>query len=134
MSFKENHSAQFILGAFLIFVAFKLWMTGFFSGWLESGGGFQSATATLVPILVDTVCLVGLLALTGLGILKDLVKPLLEGLSVWVRGKLNIKKDVETPNPPEEGEVRLDAVRVAETLERLDERMDRIEGLFDDGK
>lgn len=87
----HNKWAQFLLGAFVIFIAFKLAFSGWFSRELfgivpapESPPADGVGNVGLLPFLIDGVCFVGILGFTLIGFMRDLVGPMWEGMSDWV--------------------------------------------------
>ncbi len=80
--FSNNKSFQFFVGVGVIFLAWKLWTLGWFSHAVESleGGqedGFQSVVGSLVPIVIDTVALIGIVAIAFVKLIYGAIEPLL---------------------------------------------------------
>ena len=87
-----NSSAQFLFGILIIFVATKLWWTGWFSFHLMNATGMSAAgpesvnsPLSLIPIVLDSVCLVGVLGFSFLSFIRQAVGPILSAASTAMR-------------------------------------------------
>lgn len=113
---KNNKAAQFILGAAVIFVSYKLWTLGWFSYQLGvSGDKGLSSPVALLPLVVDTVCFVGI---AGFTILQ------LAGTAVgWIRSA--VAGGGSSSGDSEVGDV--DATKLANYLDAMSERIKKLE-------
>lgn len=84
-----NKWAQFLFGAFIIFVGIKMALAGWFSRELfgiepvDPSDGVGNPVG-LLPFLIDGVCFVGILGFAAVAFIRDLIGPVLAGMSDWV--------------------------------------------------
>lgn len=125
MSLKQNSSFQFLVGAFVLVLAFKLYQAGFldvlFAEPGENSDGVESVSlATLfLSGVVSSVQLIGLLAIMLVSGLEPLASSVVDYLGRVV-GKLRGKK---TAN----GTGEVDPGKLANVLENIVDRLDSLE-------
>jgi len=125
MSLKQNSSFQFLVGAFVLVLAFKLYQAGFldvlFAEPGENSDGVESVSlATLfLSGVVSSVQLIGLLAIMLVSGLEPLASSVVEYLGNAV-GKFRGKKTAAA-----NGEV--DPGKLANVLENIVDRLDSLE-------
>ena len=121
MSLKENKTWQFLVGCFVIFLGYKCWSYGVFDWFFQSEeDGFQSVTLlTLVlTAAVSAVQMCGLVAIT----LYCGLQPYAEKAVDYLRAKMpRVDSAAKTI------EEKVDAEKLVETLNNLDERIRSIE-------
>ncbi len=134
----RNKSLQFITGCFVIYLTYQLHAAGWFAAaasvFSASGDGFQGSVLDLfmsaLPLVVDAVCTVGIIALTFLTFLWRLFKPLAVKLAILLDKKLEsygidlYELDANfTPAPR-----KLDLTELENVLGRI---LDRVQNLED---
>jgi len=114
---KNNKAFQFCVGLFVLFLAYKLWA----SGWItdvwnppEKGDGVESVdlVALFIGSAISAVQLVGIIALGLVAGLEPLVKSIWESLGKW------------KPKPA----AGIDETKLIETLQNLSDRLDKLDG------
>jgi hypothetical protein len=91
--FSNNKSFQFFVGLGVIILAWKLWSIGWFSQAVESDEGYESVMGALVPILIDTVALIGIVAIAFAKLIYGAIEPLLGDLKSYVSGHVSDLRD-----------------------------------------
>ena len=128
MSLKENKTWQFLVGCFVIFLAYKCWSLGVFSWFFrEDTEGFESVS--LIPLVltavVSAIQMVGLIAI----MLCSGLQPLAEKAVDYLRARMpRLDRAAKTI------EGKIDAEKLVEALNSLDERIASIEIKIGDGK
>lgn len=121
MSLKENKTWQFLVGCFVIFLAYKCWSLGVFSWFFrEDTEGFESVS--LIPLVltavVSAIQMVGLIAI----MLCSGLQPLAEKAVDYLRARMpRLDRAAKTI------EGKIDAEKLVEALNSLDERIASIE-------
>ena len=121
MSLKENRTWQFLVGCFCLFLAYKCWSLGVFSWFFrEETEGFESVS--LLPLVltavVSAIQMVGLIAI----MLCSGLQPLAEKAVDYLRARLpRLDRAAKTI------EGKIDAEKLVEALNSLDERIASIE-------
>ena len=125
MSLKQNSSFQFLVGAFCIVLAWKLFQAGFFDVLFaepgENSDGVESVSLVtlLLSGVVSSVQLIGLLAIMLVSGLEPLATSVVDYLGRAV-GKFKGKKTATAT-----GEV--DPGKLANVLENIVDRLDSLE-------
>lgn len=91
--FSNNKSFQFFVGLGVIILAWKLWSIGWFSQAVDSDEGYESVMGALVPILIDTVALIGIVAIAFAKLIYGAIEPLLGDLKSYVSGQVSHIRD-----------------------------------------
>jgi hypothetical protein len=121
MSLKENRTWQFLVGCFCLFLAYKCWSLGVFSWFFrEETEGFESVS--LLPLVltavVSAIQMVGLIAI----MLCSGLQPLAEKAVDYLRARMpRLDRAAKTI------EGKIDAEKLVEALNSLDERIASIE-------
>jgi hypothetical protein len=121
MSLKENKTWQFLVGCFVIFLVYKCWSLGVFSWFFrEETEGFESVS--LLPLVltavVSAIQMVGLIAI----MLCSGLQPLAEKAVDYLRARMpRLDRAAKTI------EGKIDAEKLVEALNSLDERIASIE-------
>jgi len=137
---KLNRSFQFLAGLGVMLMAYRLWQMGFFSQFLNEAGddGFQSVASSaldvLIPLFFDTICLLGLLAISAVGMGWRAISPLIvKGYSV-IDAKVEQLTGIDLPDfDGEEDEIEvedepeLDVVALENVLTDISNRLAQIE-------
>ena len=128
MSLRQNKSWQFLVGCFVLFLAWKLYTVGAFDWFFQKDTeGFESVS--LIPLLltavVSAVQMVGLVAIMVVGGLA----PAAEKAVDYLRAKIPKFNSVATKI-----EDRDDADKLTKALNDIDERIRSIEVKIGDGK
>lgn len=128
MSLRQNKSWQFLVGCFVLFLAWKLYTAGVFDWFFQKDTeGFESVS--LIPLLltavVSAVQMVGLVAIMVVGGLA----PAAEKAVDYLRAKIPKFNSVATKI-----EDRVDADKLTKALNDIDERIRSIEVKIGDGK
>lgn len=86
-----NKVAQFALGCLIIFVAFKLAWSGWFSFRVFESTGLESKQSDglgnpigLIPFLIDGVCLIGIAGFAVVSFIRGAIGPLFGGMGQWM--------------------------------------------------
>ena len=139
----KNKSLQFITGVFVIYLTYQLHAAGWFAAAASvlsaPEEGFRGSVLDLfmsaLPLVVDAVCTVGIIALTFLTFLWRLVKPLAVKLAVLLDKKLEsygidlYELDANfTPAPR-----KLDLTELENVLGRILDRVQKLENDNDEG-
>ena len=129
-----NKTAQFLFGLLIIFVAFKLWWSGWFSTRLMEASGMQAAETDalgspsgLLPFVLDSVCLVGVLGFWALSFLR--------GWIVYFHGLIRARASEPTEQSlvdPIVTSRQLDPRKLAAVLDKFGMRLDQLEQLHPD--
>tara|TARA_R110002020_G_scaffold308284_5_gene524013 strand:+ start:2421 stop:2783 length:363 start_codon:yes stop_codon:yes gene_type:complete len=114
---KNNKAFQFCVGIFVLFLAYKLWETGWISDVLnppEKGDAVESVdlVALFISSAISAVQLVGIVAIGLVAGLEPLAKSIWESLGKW-KAK------------PAAG---IDETKLIETLQNLTDRLDKLDG------
>ena len=126
MSLKSNRSFQFLVGAFVIVLAWKLYQAGFldvlFAEPGENSDGVESVSLLSLAVsgVVSSVQLIGLLAIMLVSGLEPLATSVVEYLGNMVAGFTRKK-------PPGEPTSDVDAGKLAGVLETIVDRLDSLE-------
>jgi len=119
---KENKSFQFLVGCFVLFLAYKLYSIGFFTWFLADPETEGYENVQLIPILltaaVSAVQMVGVIAILLVGGLA----PMAEGFIETVKNKLpkiNNQKDTTISE--------LDVTKLTKVLSDLEKRLSNLE-------
>ena len=126
MSLKSNRSFQFLVGAFCIVLAWKLFQAGFFDvlfaepGENSDGGESVSLATLILSGVVSSVQLIGLLAIMLVSGLEPLATWVVEYLGNMVAGFTRKK----TPGEPTSD---VDPGKLANVLESIVDRLDLLE-------
>ena len=121
MSLKQNRTWQFLVGCFCLFLAYKCWSLGVFSWFFrEETEGFESVS--LLPLVltavVSAIQMVGLIAI----MLCSGLQPLAEKAVDYLRARMpRLDRAAKTI------EGKIDAEKLVEALNSLDERIASIE-------
>lgn len=121
MSLRENKTWQFLVGCFVIFLAYKCWSLGVFAWFFtEDTEGFESVS--LIPLVltavVSAIQMVGLIAI----MICSGLQPLAEKAVDYLRARMpRLDRAAKTI------EEKIDAEKLVEALNRLDERIASIE-------
>ncbi len=133
----KNKSLQFIAGVFVIYLTYQLHAAGWFAAAAsvlsapEEGfrGSILDLFMSALPLVVDAVCTVGIIALTFLTFLWRLVKPLVVKLAILLDKKLEsygidlYELDASfTPAPR-----KLDLTELENVLGRILDRVQKLE-------
>ena len=133
----KNKSLQFITGCFVIYLTYQLHAAGWFAAAAsvlsapEEGlkGSVLDLFMSALPLVVDAVCTVGIIALTFLTFLWRLVKPLAVKLAILLDKKLEsygidlYELDANfTPAPR-----KLDLTELENVLGRILDRVQKLE-------
>ena len=137
----KNKSLQFIAGVFVIYLTYQLHAAGWFAAATSvlsaPEEGFRGSVLDLfmsaLPLVVDAVCTVGIIALTFLTFLWRLVKPLAVKFAVLLDKKLEsygidlYELDASfTPAPR-----KLDLTELENVLGRILDRVQKLENKDD---
>ncbi len=137
----KNKSLQFIAGVFVIYLTYQLHAAGWFAAAAsvlsapEEGfrGSILDLFMSALPLVVDAVCTVGIIALTFLTFLWRLVKPLVVKLAILLDKKLEsygidlYELDASfTPAPR-----KLDLTELENVLGRILDRVQKLESKDD---
>jgi len=122
---KENKSFQFLVGCFVLFLAYKLYTVGFFTWIFEDPETEGYQNVQILPLVltaaVSAVQMVGVVAIMIVGGLT----PLIENLVDTVKNNIPKLGNGETPAVSE-----LDVSKLTNVLSDLEERLANLE----DGK
>ena len=132
MSLKLNRSFQFLVGAFVIVLAWKLYQSGFadvlFAEPGENSDGVESLSllTLLLSGVVSSVQLIGLLALMLVSGLEPLATSVVEYLGGMISKLLPRKKPTWYVSP-EKKEASLDVDKMANVLDSILSRLESLE-------
>ena len=121
MSLRENKTWQFLVGCFCVFLAYKCWSLGIIQWFYrEDTEGFENVS--LIPLIltavVSAIQMVGLIAI----MLVSGLQPLAEKAVDYLRARMpRLDRAAKTI------EEKIDAEKLVEALNRLDERIASIE-------
>jgi hypothetical protein len=136
----KNKSLQFIMGCFIIFLAWEMHSAGWFAAaasLFSTGGydynGFSGSVMdlflSLLPLVVDAVCTVGIVALAFFTFVWRLIKPLVIKLAILLDKKLEgygiDLYELELTASPEPR--KLDLTELENVLGRILDRVQRLE-------
>ena len=144
LSIKLNRSFQFFVGLGVMLLAYRLWQMGFFSMLVyeaEGAEGFSSVASSaldvLLPLVFDTVCLIGLLALSAIGMGWRAISPLINKGYQLVDAKVEELTGFDLPNLPSEhptedeieveDEPELDVNALENVLTSISDRLAKLE-------
>ena len=115
--FSQNKSFQFFVGLGVIIAAWKLWSIGWFASAVESDEeGFQSVVGSLVPILIDTVALVGIVAIAFTKLIYGAVEPLIDELKSYISESVSKVRDKIVDDGEEDDSGVIDAAKLETVL------------------
>lgn len=114
--FSNNKSFQFFVGLGVIILAWKLWTIGWFSQAVESDEGLESVLDSLVPLLIDTVALVGIVAIAFAKLVYGAIEPLLGNLKGYVSGQVSYVRDKVIKDGDEDKTGVIDAAKLEKVL------------------
>lgn len=137
----KNKSLQFISGVFVIYLTYQLHAAGWFASAVSvlsaPDEGFRGSVLDLfmsaLPLVVDAVCTVGIIALTFLTFLWRLVRPLGIKLAVLLDKKLEsygidlYELDANSTPAPR----KLDLTELENVLGRILDRVQKLENRDD---
>jgi hypothetical protein len=119
---KENKSFQFLVGCFVLFLAYKLYSIGLFAWFLQDPETEGYENLQVIPILltaaVSAVQMVGVVAILLVGGLAPLVENLVDG----VKNKLPKIVDAKNSTTNE-----LDVDKLNKVLTEIEERLTALE-------
>ena len=111
---RENRSAQFLAGVFVLYTAWCMFSNGFFDAWLYPPEDGESEVAELMPMaisaVVSSVQLIGLLALSLVAGLQKPVEQLMGNLGSLVFKKSKPACPEACPSQLEDLARRIDAI------------------------
>lgn len=125
MSLKSNRSFQFLVGAFVLVLAWKLYQAGFldvlFAEPGENSDGVESVSLLSLAVsgVVSSIQLIGLLAIMLVSGLEPLATSVVEYVGNLVSGFTRKKTPATTGN--------VDAGKLASVLEGIVDRLDSLE-------
>ena len=142
----RNKSLQFITGCFVIYLTYQLHAAGWFAAvaaYFSTGSysydGFSGTMLDLfwsaLPLVVDAICTVGIIALTFLTFIWRLFKPLAVKLAILLDKKLEsygidlYELDANQPPAPR----KLDLSELENVLGRILDRVQKLEDNNDEG-
>ena len=136
-----NRAAQFALGAVILFVAIKLWWNGWFSLQLFHATGMQSlssdsptTSAGMIPLVIDSVCLVGIIGFSAFQFSHSLIRDLLGSMSsISASTKAHVSDSQRTRSDFQDSKV-IDAQKLAQLLTTMQGRLDFLESLHPETK
>ncbi len=132
MSLKSNRSFQFLVGAFVIVLAWKLYQAGFldvlFAAPGENSDGVESVSLLSLAVsgVVSSIQLIGLLALMLVSGLEPLATSVVEYVGGMV-AKLRPRKKPTWYVSPEKKEASLDVDKMANVLDSILSRLESLE-------
>ncbi len=132
MSIKSNRSFQFLVGAFVIVLAWKLYQAGFldvlFAAPGENSDGVESVSLLSLAVsgVVSSIQLIGLLALMLVSGLEPLATSVVEYVGGMV-AKLRPRKKPTWYVSPEKKEASLDVDKMANVLDSILSRLESLE-------
>lgn len=118
---KDNKSFQFLVGLFILFLAYKCWASGVFDWFFqEETEGFESVSLLpmILTAIVSAVQLVGLVAI----MIVSGLQPLAEQSVDYIRGMFPKGDTITT-----EVSNSIDSDKLVETLNKLDQRISNLE-------
>ena len=124
---ESNKAFRLLVGAFVIFLAYKLYSTNWFGQFLEDESEGFSDPAIVTMLLSCVVSAVELCGILAIGLVTNILTPLLEPLYDYVAGlagrlNINLPKSPRTPQPT------VDAAKLIETLQSITDRLDALDG------
>jgi hypothetical protein len=115
--FSQNKSFQFFVGLGVIIAAWKLWSIGWFASVVESDEeGFQSAIGAVVPILIDTVALVGIVAIAFTKLIYSAIEPLITDLRSYLSESVSKVRDRIVDDGENDDSGVIDAAKLEKVL------------------
>ena len=119
---KENKSFQFLVGCFVLFLAYKLYSIGFFTWFLADPETEGYENVQLIPILltaaVSAVQMVGVVAILLVGGLAPMVESLVDSVKNKIPKINNVENQISSD---------LDVSKLTKVLSDLEERLSNLE-------
>tara|TARA_Y100000361_G_scaffold36089_1_gene30571 strand:- start:28169 stop:28552 length:384 start_codon:yes stop_codon:yes gene_type:complete len=120
---KENKSFQFLVGCFVLFLAYKLYTVGFFTWVFEDPETEGYQNVQILPLVitaaVSAIQMVGVVAIMIVGGLTPLIENLVD----------NVKKNIPKFTKKEiSAAPELDVSKLTNVLSDLEERLANLEG------
>ena len=124
---ESNKAFRLLVGAFCIFLAYKLYSTNWFGQFLEDESGGFSNPAIVTMLLSCVLSAVELCGILAIGLVTNILTPLVEPLYEYVSGlaskaKFKLPTGSKTPQPA------VDPSKLIETLQSITERLDALDG------